>query len=342
MAKVTKSAVRPKRSKPEVQQEFEEIQEEVTSAREASDSKLEEATKTRQAGIRQAVDGITAEGVVQKISGLGLEVSKALASLSGQLLEEVERLGTVREAVALERGDLEQLHKIDVAATALDQLVQDYARQKEQLEAEISSQRTAWEEEMRRTERDQKEQEDLLKKQRQREIEEYEYKKALERKKAQDKYEEERKLQERQNQEKQESLDKSWQQREAALKEREEDLARLRKESEEFPLRLKQTAEQSAAEASRAAQQKFDQQVVLLKKENESEKRLAELQIKTMQENLTRQTAQIEALEKQLAEAKHQVQEIAVRAIEGASGARALSHINEIAMEQAKHRSPQG
>jgi hypothetical protein len=46
-------------------------------------------------------------------------------------------------------------------------------------------------------------------------------------------------------------------------------------------------------------------------------------------------------LEKQLAEAKQQVQDIAVKAIEGASGARALSHINQIAMEQAKNR-PQG
>jgi len=44
------------------------------------------------------------------------------------------------------------------------------------------------------------------------------------------------------------------------------------------------------------------------------------------------------ALQKQLDEAKQQVQEIAVKAIEGASGARALSHINQIAMEQAKHQ----
>lgn len=41
---------------------------------------------------------------------------------------------------------------------------------------------------------------------------------------------------------------------------------------------------------------------------------------------------------KQLADAKQQVQDIAVKAIEGASGARALSHINQIAMEQAKNR----
>jgi hypothetical protein len=41
------------------------------------------------------------------------------------------------------------------------------------------------------------------------------------------------------------------------------------------------------------------------------------------------------------APATQQVQDIAVKAIEGASGARALSHINQIAMEQAKNR-PQG
>ena len=46
-------------------------------------------------------------------------------------------------------------------------------------------------------------------------------------------------------------------------------------------------------------------------------------------------------MQKQLDEAKRQVQEIALRAIEGASGAKTLTHINEIAMEQAKHRGPQ-
>jgi uncharacterized protein involved in exopolysaccharide biosynthesis len=79
-----------------------------------------------------------------------------------------------------------------------------------------------------------------------------------------------------------------------------------------------------------------------LKKESEAEKRLAELQIKTLEDTLARQSAQMAALQKQLDEAKQQVQEIAVKAIERASGAKALSHINQIAMEQAKHRAPQG
>jgi hypothetical protein len=40
-------------------------------------------------------------------------------------------------------------------------------------------------------------------------------------------------------------------------------------------------------------------------------------------------------------DAKQQVQDIALKAIEGASGSKALSHVNQIAMEQAKNR-PQG
>ena len=342
MAKTTKAAARPKKTKAEIEEEFSEIRDEVEEAREAARPKMEEQLKLREAEVRQAVDGLSVEGVVGRISGLGLEVSKSLAQLSDQLVQEVNRLAAVREAAALEQKEIERVHKIDVAATALDQLVQDYNRQKEQLEAEISAQRAAWQEEVRQAERDRKEQEEALKKQRQREIDDYEYRKALERKKAQDKYDEEVKLLEKANHEKQEALEKSWREREAALKAAEEELQRLRKEAEEFPARLRQEAERAGAEATRATEQKLSQQTLLLSKESDAEKRLAELRVKTLEESLARQSAQMAALEKQLEEAKRQVQEIAVKAIEGASGARALSHINEIAMEQAKHRAPQG
>ena len=340
--KTAKPVARPKRTKAEIEEEFAEIREEATAARDTSDKKAEETAKLRDMEIRQAVEGISVEEVVKGLSDLGLDLSKALAGLSEKLVQEVNRLSAAREAVELETKEIERLHKIDVASTALDQLVQDYARKKEELESEIAAQRASWDEELKRTERDRKELDENLRKQRQREIDEYEYKKALERKKAQDKYEEEMKLLEKQNREKQEALEKSWQQREAALKAQEEESARLKSESEGFPAKLEKASAQAAAEAARATTQKFEQQVLLLNKESEAEKRLAELQIKTLEETLARQSAQMAALQKQLDEAKQQVQEIAVKAIEGASGAKALTHINQIAMEQAKHHTPQG
>jgi colicin import membrane protein len=99
--------------------------------------------------------------------------------------------------------------------------------------------------------------------------------------------------------------------------------------------------ERARKEAIQQTEQRFEQQSLLMTKDREADRRFAELQVKTLEEAVTRQTAQMAALQKQLDEAKQQVQDIAVKAIEGASGARALSHVNQIAMEQAKTRGGQ-
>jgi len=336
-----KTIARPSRPKAQVQQEFSEIRKQTAEDAASADAKLAAVEREREAEIRQAVQDLTGDDVVRNISGLGLEITKTLGEISRKLVDEVNRLAAVREAVDLERKDLERLHKIDVAATALDQMVQEYNREKERLDAEIAAQRSVWEEQSTATERERREQEEALKKQRQREVEDYEYKKALERKKAQDKYDEEIRVQERKNQEKQETLEKNWQMRETAMKEREEELARLRKESEQFPARLQKEIDAASARARTETQRQFEQQIALQKKDGEADQRLAQVQIKTLEETVARQTAQLQDLQKQLNEAKQQVQDIAVKAIEGASGSRALAHVNQIAMEQAKQRSGQ-
>ncbi len=332
---------RARRSKPEVEKEFSKVVDEAAEQKENTDSKTQELARLRQAEIQQAVEGISVEGVVQNLSNLGLEISKALAEISGKLVSEVERLTSIREAVALQTKELERLHKIDIAATAIDHLVLDYQSQKQTLEAEISAQREAWSAEELQRAREQKEYEENLKKQRQREVEDYEYKKTLERKKAQDKYEEETRVLEKKNKEKQEEIEKSWKQRETALREKEEEGARLRKEVDEFPARLKMEVDVTVSNAVKSAEQRFEQERILLKKESESERRLAELQIQALRDQLARQSAEIEKQRAQVEDAKRQVQDIAIKAIEGASGAQALSHIDKIAMEQAKTRAPQ-
>jgi colicin import membrane protein len=335
------SPTRTRRTKAEVEREFTKLADDVAAQRAQADPKHEELARQREAEIRQTVGDISVAGIVQHLSSLGMEVSRTLSELSNGMVKEFERLTELREAVSLEVRELERLHKIDLAATALDQLVQDYQKQKAELEAEIESQRAAWKNEELERQLSAKEQDDNLKKQRQREIEDFEYKKALERKKAQDKYDEDVRLLEKKNKEKQETLEKSWQQREAALKEREEEWARLRQEVDVFPARLKKELDSAVAAAVKAADQRSEQQALLVKKDAEADKRVAELQVKSLQESAGRQAAEIESLRKQLDEAKRQVQEIAVKAIEGASGAQALTQINKIAMEQAKTRAPQ-
>src|ERR1035441_11089690 len=83
-AKTVKAPVRARRSKAEVQQEFAEVQEQVEQARESPDTKGLEAARLRESEIRQAADGATVEGVVQRISALGLEGSPALSDVRSE------------------------------------------------------------------------------------------------------------------------------------------------------------------------------------------------------------------------------------------------------------------
>lgn len=334
-----RAAPRPRRAKAEVQEEFEAIQAEV--AADTGDAKSRVIANGYDQQVREAVEGVGVEAVIQRVAGLGLDVSRSLAGISEQLTAEVGLLESLRQAVAIERREIERLHKIDVAATALDQMVADYEQRRQTLEAEITAQREGWLVDAQRVDRERREQDEALKKQRSREIEDYEYKKALERKKAQDKYEEDVRQAERKNIERQAALEKDWQLREADLKAREDELRDLQEEVDGFPARVSSAVEGASNETRLQVEAQFERQMLILKKDAEAETRVAQLTIKSLEGALAASAAQIASLERQLTQAKQQVQDIAVRAIEGASGARALGHINEIAMEQAKNR-PQG
>lgn len=336
-ARTTKSPARASRAKADVQEEFDEIQTEVAEHA-PPDLKMAEMARLREAEGRAGIEGISVERVVQKVSGLGLEISRALSQVSEHLVDQVNELEQVREVLALEKAELERLHKIDVAATSLDILVAEYQARKKQLEAEEVATRGTWAAEKQTAEQAHNEQVATLHRQRQREAEEYEYKLALERKKAQDEFEERVRSQERQNRERQEQFDKSWQQREAALKERETELLNLRQEVESFSSRLKKEVEAAVAQAVGAARQTHETKMTLLTKDTEADKRVAALQIKGLEETVAKQAAQISDLQQQLATAKQQVQDIAVKALESAAGAKTLEEVRQIAREQAKGR----
>lgn len=336
------TASRARKSRSEVQQEFEKIREQAAQEKSELNPKLEELSRQRETEVKEALKDISTESVAVKISSLGIEISKTLAELSTKLSAETELLISLREAAALERKETEKLHKIDVAATSLDQLLEEYGQKKREFDEQAAQARAAWNSEESRRELQQKEYEENLKKQRQREKEEHEYQKAVERKKEQDEWDETQRLQERKNKEKQEALEKTWQARETALKEREDELNRLRKDVAEFPEKSRLEIQKAVAEAVKAAEAGHAQELVVLKKDAETEKRLSELKVRTLEETAARQSSQIEGLGQQLEEAKKQVQDIAIKAIEGASGAKALSHVSQLAMEQAKIRPSQG
>ncbi len=318
---------RGRKNKAEVQLEFEQLAEANENEKRASSPKMEMAAQIQEAEIRAAVSEISVEAIARKLGELSTEISRTLSNLSEKMGAEVNILNSLKGAIAIESKELEVLHGKDIAATSLDQLISDHQEKRKAFEEEIGAIRQDWHREK-----------EEASKGRIRENEEFEYKRKLERKKDQDAYDEECRLREKQNREMQESLEKSWKERESALKSQEEELIALKKEVEQFPARLSSECSKAAKEASKEVEAKYNQEIVQLKRDLAVEKQISDLKIKQLQELLGNQQAQMSVLQTQLEEAKRQVQDIAVKAIEGASGSRALSHINQIAMEQAKNR----
>ncbi|MFZ4100000.1 MAG: hypothetical protein ACOYKZ_06725 [Chlamydiia bacterium] len=340
MAEAAKTkTTRTRRTKAEVQQEFSTIAESVQEQNESMSAKESEAQKIRDEELRETAHGVVLGEVAHKITNLSVDINKALSDISEKIMAEAALYAQVRQAVEVERQELQRVHKVDISLTALDQIIEEYNQQKAQFEADARSTQLAWQEERLQHQRDVKEFEENLKKARQRESEDYNYQTSMERKKAQDKFDEEQRLKERKAKEQLEALQKSWAEREAALAAREEELDELRVAVAAFPKELDQRVSKSIAEATQQTEQRLQNDMLLLKAKSETERKLAELQIKTLQESAERYYQQIQALQIQVVEAKQQVQDIAVKAIDGASGARALGHINQIAMEQAKHRT---
>ena len=195
MAKTpVKTAPRARRGEGGGAGEFQEIAAERAAARETADRKGEEARVLREAEVRESVEGVTVEGVVDGVSKLGLEITKSLAEISGQLSGAVRMLATVREAVVRGTGG------VGTAATGLTWRRRLWTncwritgRRRRAWRRRSPGRKAAWK----------------------READDFEYNKALERKRAQDRYSEEQRQLERKNAEKQETLEKSWAVREA-------------------------------------------------------------------------------------------------------------------------------
>ena len=110
MAKATTTTIpkRTRRTKAEVEQEFEAIQQEASDSV-AINSKQSEFAKLHEQEIREAVNEVGIDNVSQKISNLNVEISKTLSDLSEKMMTEVNLLAKIREAIHLEKQELDKL-----------------------------------------------------------------------------------------------------------------------------------------------------------------------------------------------------------------------------------------
>jgi uncharacterized coiled-coil protein SlyX len=309
---------RATRTRADVQTEFADVQQEVAGA-EAVDPKTAAANRSRTATIRNAVQGVTVEDAVTRVTRVGLDVQKALAGVNEQLLAKVTELEQVTEAVELEKTELETLHKIDIAATALDILVQDHATRTKQLDETYAARERAFQEQEAEREKTRREREVAYAIQVQREKDDYEYRKAQERRAAEDAFQEQHRAKVRGEGERAFALEKNWAERENALKAQETEVAKIRQEIIDLPIKLRKDFDAEKAIALNSLKSNLEHAHQLSTKDFQAQATIQQSTIAQLNAQLHAAQEQNARLQTQLTEANSKIETIAKSAIDGAS-----------------------
>lgn len=285
--------------------------------------------------------------ILEGLSKLQLNFGGAVSDLSEKLTLEAFKLQAVGQSVAAEVQQLETLHGLQVTEGSLDALIQQYGESFKTFNEELSQRRAVieqesiqakkvWAKEQEEHRRFIKERNETLNKSRQRDVKEYTYDLTLQRKLAGDEYEQTRKALYQELDESQQEQEKQWAEREKVIVEREKQFEDLKVKVEAFPKDLEAAIKRAKEEGKGIAHHQAKVKADLYAKEVEGSKHFYELRVQSLQETIQTQETRIQNLSKQLDSALKQVQDLAVKAIEGASSTSSLQAVREIALEQAK------
>ncbi len=272
----------------------------------------------------------------------------AVSELSEKLTSEAAKLEELRRTVGEEVQQLQELHSLeDVAEDTLDNLIQQYeesaktftnelSEQRDTVEQELLEQRLAWEKEQELQKLAVKERNENQQKNRDRDEELYDYDLNLLRDLDIEEYEQHQERLYQEIEEFRQEQEKQWAEREKLVAEREKLSAEVKAKVEAFPKELEANIKNGKDNGRNIGNYQAKIKADLLAKDIEGQKQNYELQIQGMLQTIQNQDGRIASLSKQLDSALKQVQDLAVKAIEGSSNLNSFQAVREIAIEQAK------
>lgn len=288
------------------------------------------------------------QGTIDNLILLQFGFGGAVSELSEKLTAEASKLGELQRTVGEEIQQLQELHSLeDVAEDTLDNLIQQYeesaktfteeiGQQRETVEQELLELRKAWEKEQEVHKLAVEERNDNHYKSRHRDEELYDYDLELQRNLDIEEYEQRQQILYKEIEEFKQEQEKQWAEREKTIAEREKLSTEVKAKVEAFPKELEANIKNGKDNGRNIGTYQAKIKSDLLLKDMEGQKQNYELQIQGMLQTIQNQESRIASLSKQLDSALKQVQDLAVKAIEGASNLNSFQAVKEIAIEQAK------
>lgn len=287
---------------------------------------------------------------IEILSKIQLGFGSAVNELSEQLTKKASQLEEIKESVENESQQLNQLYNLTVIDNTLDSLIQSYENNSksyqeeftflsERLLEEIEAQKNAWNKERDEHNITVKERNENLTRNRHRDDSEYKYNLEIQRKLETEEYQQQQEYLYKELEELQQESEKVWEEREKAISEQEKEFEEYKSKVEAFPSE-KQAAIKKATELGKGiAQYQAKIKSDLYNAEVEGQKNFYEQRLQSLETTISNQQERIVNLSEQLESALQQVQDLAVKAIEGNANLNSYQAMKEIALEQAKVQS---
>lgn len=346
-----------KNTKRELLEAYEEALEQLRQKEKAQLKPEKTLQAKKETEVLTTVKDISADKVSRDINQLRSEVNGMLSELGEKLAGEVGRFETTQKAITIKERELKEIYEIERSTGTLAALIESQHQKTESFEAEMVAKKEALTREIetlrKQGEKDKaarqaeaKEWQQQQAKDRKREEEEYRYAFDREKQLARDKFEDEkaRLLAEKeaiaeQTRTLKERTEKELQEREQRLVEREGQLDSLQAQVDAFPKQLEAAVAKVTKETTERVQLEAKYRQDLMQKEFDGEKNVLTSRIQSLEKSLREQSEQLSRLGQQQEAAYQKVQDVAVKAIEGASRAGSFEALQRSLKQQPEKKS---
>jgi len=334
-------------TKKEMLAAYKELLKRLKAKRQAEMKPQERVEEKQKQKAVEVADSLSTEGIGKEIGNLRSEIGTMLVELSDKMEEEIGKYRQVKQAVDAREQELREIFEIEKEASSLAALIEaqkekqeqfdsEMAEKKEELEYEIEATREEWEEEQKTHQAEVQARDEAEKKRRAREAEEYKYTFEREKQLTQEQFEYEKAKMEREGQLQREQKEGDLTAREQALSEKEAELSQLREKVVAFPAELDAAVEKAVQGTTDQLTKEAQAREALMKKEFEGEQKVLTSRIESLQQTVQEQQQQIAKLSDQIEKSYTQVQDIAVKAIEGSSSVKGLPLVTPPTAEQPR------
>ncbi|MEM9461249.1 MAG: hypothetical protein AAGF11_44205 [Myxococcota bacterium] len=301
------STVHEPQTREEIQKEFNQLQRKHEAAASQISTKAEEAEQAKHRELVEQAAEYTVESIVNGLAKLQLGFGRAVDEIATQLDSESSKLEQLRRAIEVERARLERLEGTVVAAEALAILEQDRRQKQSALEEEIAEARRSladetaevregWAREEQELALANTEHTEQQAKERTQAAEDHEYEQARIAKVDADERALERLEVERQLADQEAVKAKDWAARQKVLDDDAERIAELRTKVEGLADALDEAAKGAREKAIVSINREAKFELEMLDKQHESDVKVFELKVQTLEERITRQAALITEL----------------------------------------------